>query len=83
MKLYLFFFLPKMLHSIFESILRGKNQLKKIKYFSDGSSFQYKIRKNFHNLCLHESDFGIPSKGKRACEGIGGTVKRLAAHASL
>ena len=50
-----------------------------------------KTKKNFHNLCLHESDFGIPaewhfsatSHGKGACDGIGGTVKRLAARASL
>ena len=65
-------------HSIFESILCGENQLK-IKHFSDGASSQYKNQKNIHNLCLHESDFGIPaewhflatSHGKGACDGIG------------
>lgn len=65
--------------------------LKKIIYFSDGSSAQYKNRKNFHNLCLHKTDFGIEaewqffatSHGKSACDGLGGTVKRLAAKASL
>ena len=80
-----------MLHSIFESIRCGENQLKKIKYFSNGVSSQYKNHENFHNLCLHESDFGIPaewhfsatSHGKGACDGIGRTVKRLAARASL
>ena len=50
-----------------------------------------KNRKNFINLCHHEDDFGIPaewhfsatSHGKSACDGLGGTVKRLAARASL
>ena len=39
----------------------------------------------------HEADFGVPaewhfsatSHGKGACDGVGGTVKRLAARASL
>ena len=60
-------------------------------YFSDGAASQYKNRKNFINLCHHEEDFGIPaqwhfsatSHGKGACDGLGGTVKRLAARASL
>ena len=66
-------------------------QLKKIIYFSDGAASQYKNRKNFINLCHHESDFGVDaewhfsatSHGKGACDGVGGTVKRLAARASL
>ena len=66
-------------------------EIKKITYFSDGSSAQYKNKKNFHNLCLHKTDFGIEaewqffatSHGKSACDGLGGTVKRLAAKASL
>ena len=60
-------------------------------YFSDGAGSQYKNRKNFINLCHHEEDFGILAEwhfsatahGKGACDGIGGTVKRLAARASL
>ena len=64
---------------------------KRILYFSDGAASQYKNRKNFLNLCHHLSDFGIPaewhffatSHGKGACDGLGGTVKRLAARASL
>ena len=63
----------------------------KIYYFSDGAASQYKNRKNFINLCFHEADFGVPaewhfsatSHGKGACDGVGGTVKRLAARASL
>ena len=63
----------------------------KIMYFSDGASSQYKNRKNFINLCYHQADFGVSaewhfsatSHGKGACDGLGGTVKRLAAKASL
>lgn len=65
--------------------------LKQVFYFSDGAAAQYKNRKNFINLCHHAVDFGIPaqwhfsatSHGKGACDGLGGTVKRLAARASL
>ena len=63
----------------------------KIIYFSDGCAAQYKNRKNFVNLCHHEEDFRISaewhffatSHGKGACDGVGGTVKRLAARKSL
>ena len=63
----------------------------KIIYFSDGAASQYKNRKNFLNLCNHQADFGIEaewhfsatSHGKSACHGLGGTVKHLAARASL
>ena len=65
--------------------------LKKIIYFSDGAASQYKNRKNFINLCNHEADFGIQaewhfsatSHGKGASDGVGGTVKHLAARANL
>lgn len=64
---------------------------KRICYFSDGCAAQYKNRKNFINLCHHEADFGVPaewhffatSHGKGPSDGIGGTIKRLAARASL
>ena len=64
---------------------------RKIFYFSDGAAAQYKNRKSFINLCHHMSDFGVPaewhfsatSHGKGACDGVGGTLKRLAARASL
>ena len=63
----------------------------KVFYFSDGAASLYKNRKNFINLCHHEADFGVPaewhfsatSHGKGACDGVGGTVKCLAARASL
>ncbi len=62
-----------------------------VKYFSDGASSQYTNCKNFLNLCYHQEDFGIKaewhffatSHGKSPCDGIGGTVKRLVARASL
>ena len=63
----------------------------RIIYYSDGAASQYKNRKNFLNLCNHKVDFGIEaewhfsatSHGKGPCDGVGGTVKRLAAKASL
>ena len=63
----------------------------KIIYFSDGAASQYKNRKNFINLCYHYDDFRVAaewhfsatSHGKGACDGLGGTIKRLAARASL
>ena len=63
----------------------------KVVYFSDGCAGQYKNYKNFVNLTHHMADFGYDaewhffatSHGKSPCDGIGGTVKRLAARASL
>ena len=60
-------------------------------YFSDGASWQYKIWKNFINLCPHNPDHGLEvewnffaiSHGKSPCDGIWDTVKRLTAHTSL
>lgn len=60
----------------------------KVENFSNGCAGQYK---NFKNLCSHKADFAInanwtffaTSHGKSACDGIGGTVKRLTARASL
>lgn len=63
----------------------------KMFYFSDGCAAQYKNYKNFINLCHHYDDFEIhaewvffaTSHGKSPCDGIGGTVKRTTAKASL
>ncbi|KYN38917.1 hypothetical protein ALC56_06707 [Trachymyrmex septentrionalis] len=57
---------------------------------SDGASGQYKNRKNFINLTYHMEDFKVAaewhffptSHGKGLCDGIGGTLKRLASRAS-
>ena len=60
-------------------------------YFSNGAGSQYKNYKNFTNICHHEEDHGISaewhifvtSHGKSPCDGVGATVKRLVARASL
>jgi len=60
-------------------------------YFTDGVASQYKNKSNFLNLAYHLDDFGIDaewhffatSHGKSSCDGVGGTVKRSAARASL
>ena len=65
--------------------------LQTVIYVSDGAGSQYKNFKNFSNLCHHKADHGLhaewhffaTSHGKSPCDGIGGTVKRLAARASL
>lgn len=69
----------------------GSRTLNKFFYFSDGAASQYKNKKNFVNLAHHRADFDCDaewhffatSHGKGPCDGIGGTVKRLAARASL
>ncbi|KAG1665375.1 Ubiquitin-conjugating enzyme E2 D3 [Nymphon striatum] len=58
---------------------------------SDSSAAQYKNHKNLANLMRHYEDFGLSSEwhffatshGKSPCDGMGGTVKRSAARASL
>jgi hypothetical protein len=62
-----------------------------VKYFTDGAASQYKNFKSLGNLCHHIKDhnlkaehhFFATSHGKSPCDGIGGTVKREAAKASL
>jgi hypothetical protein len=66
-------------------------QVDVIKYFTDGAASQYKNYKNFANLLHHGEDFGMraewnffaTSHGKGPCDGIGGTIKRLAYRNSL
>ena len=58
----------------------------KVFYFSDGCATQYKKNLIFHQEDFHvqaEWNFFATSHGKNACDGVGGTIKRLAAHASL
>lgn len=58
----------------------------RIIYFSDGAPQQYKNKKNFVNLTHHLTDFGVEAEwnffatahGKGACDGVGGTLKRIA-----
>ena len=82
-------------HAFLTCLLKEiKNQLPNVSkclYFSDGAVAQYKNYKNLSNLCHHMSDHGLEaewhffatSHGKSPCDGIGGTVKRLASRASL
>jgi hypothetical protein len=85
-----------MVYKVQEVIINDLKQshndnIQSIVYFSDGCAAQYKNRKNIFNLCQHKSDFNIDAKwvffatsyGKQPCDGIGGTVKRLVANASL
>ncbi|XP_065679132.1 uncharacterized protein LOC136093883 [Hydra vulgaris] len=63
----------------------------KVKHFSDGAASQYKNYKCLINLIYHivdhqinaEHHFFATSHGKSPCDGIGGTIKREAAKASL
>jgi hypothetical protein len=67
------------------------SNVRKISYFSDGTTSQYENRKKFANLVNHKNDFGIAaechffatSHGKSPCAAISGTTKRQAARASL
>ena len=72
-------------------IIKSKVLPERVFYFSDGAAAQYKNRKNFANLSCHKADHGMPAEwhffatahGKGPCDGIGGTLKRLATKASL
>lgn len=65
--------------------------VEKVYYFSDGAASQYKNRKTFVNLAIHMEDYKLPAEwhffatahGKGPYDGLGGTVKRGAARASL
>ena len=65
--------------------------VKTIHQFPDGCAAQCENCKHFVSLCHHLTDFSIDCMwnffatchGKSTCDGIGGTVKRLTARASL
>lgn len=69
----------------------NKYIVRKVFYVTDGAGSQYKNKYNFINLYMHEVDLGCSaewyfhptSHGKGPCDGIGGTLKRKAARASL
>ena len=71
--------------------LKNNFSVNKINYFSDGAPQQFKNYKNILNIYYHNHDFGIEANwhffptahGKGACDGVGGSVKRAAAKASL
>lgn len=76
---------------LIKDIKENVPSVKKVIYFTDGSSSQYKNKKNFMNLCLHEKDFDLEAEwnffatahGKNACDGVGGTTKREVTKKSL
>ena len=84
-------FVHKCLQLVTSHIKNKLPQVTMIEYFTDGCGGQYKNYKNFLNVCEHGSDFGLQacwnffatSHGKGPCDGIGGTVKRLAYLESL
>ena len=83
------------MYKVLQATIDFKNelnlQLQLIHYFSDAYIAKYKNCKHFLNLCHHKKDFLIESiwnffatsHGKSACDGIGGTVTRITARASL
>ncbi len=81
----------KVQEEVVKYLKRELPDVKDILYFSDGCAGQYKNFKNIINLCHHYIDFGITARwaffatshGKSPCDGIGGTVKRLVARASM
>ncbi|KAK3928649.1 Cytochrome c biogenesis ATP-binding export protein CcmA [Frankliniella fusca] len=60
-------------------------------YMTDGCAAQYRNSHSFLNLCRHKKMFGLDaswaffatSHGKSPCDGVTGTIKRLAYKASL
>lgn len=79
-------------HQKMISFLRDNfDSIEKIFFFSDGAASQYKNKTNFHNLCEFEAKHKIKVEwhffasyhGKGPCDGLGGTVKRMATQASL
>jgi hypothetical protein len=73
-------FISFIIHHLVSDILP---HLKKVCYFSDGASSQYKNCKNFLSLCCREEDFHAAAEwnfvatlhGKSPRDGTGGTVK--------
>lgn len=65
--------------------------VKHLIYFSDDCAGQYKNKKNFLDLYLHECDFGMSAEwhffttghGKGPSNWIGGTIKKEATKASF
>ena len=87
-----YYFVYKVIDLVVQYIkINITNDIRKITYVSDGCSGQYKCVYNFQTVCYHEEDFGMPCEwvffatahGKSACDGLGGTTKRLTTRASL
>ena len=75
-------FVYKIMSESINSIKQRVNpEMKKVYYFSDGCAGQYKNKKTFNVDCVW--NVFATSHGKPPCDGICGTVKRLATKASL
>ena len=79
-------------HKLFVKYIKNKfPRVKIIKEFKDGAPQHFKNYKSVLNLYYHEQEFGIKNEfhyfptahGKGPCDGLGGTIKRAAARASL
>lgn len=76
---------------LFQFLQNRYSSIKKLMFFSDGAGSQYKNKHNFFYLCQLKKLYGFAaewhffatSHGKGPCDGIGGTLKRLATKASL
>lgn len=77
--------------SVTQIVKENYTSVSEVHYFTDGCAGQYKNKYTLFNLCMHEKDFKLraqwsfyaKSHGKSECDGIGGTVKRLARNESL
>lgn len=84
-------FVLKVIELILSDLKNNMPNLASINFFTDGCAAQYKNRKTLFNLCQLEMEYQLKlvwnfhatSHGKSACDGIGGTVKRLTATESL
>lgn len=76
--------MEKLFHEVID--LPGCAEIKYVHYWTDSPTSQYRNRFIFDAINNHESKYGCPATwnyyesghGKNACDGLGGTVKRLA-----
>ena len=72
--------------NIMKKVKEWDTEVKKIHYFTDSPSSQYRNRFIFHTVANHQELYGMlavwnyfeSGHGKGPCDGLGGTVKRLA-----
>lgn len=76
-------FLKRLIPEVRESL---NSELKKVYYWTDGPSSQYRNKTAFYIVSNHEDMLGTAAEwnyfetghGKGACDGVGGTAKRMA-----
>ena len=80
-----------MFQEVLIKYLKNKfTQVTKIYYFPDGAPRQFQNKKAFANLCYRDDFDGCAewyffatAHGNRPCDGLAGTIKRLARRGSL